>query len=190
MNLHTALISAVAFVQLASTGTEWLHSHLLLSLAKISQRRRSCTYAFDSAQGRLSTKSAKSRAPTGDPRESQRLCPPSLRCKLSLSPDYAALARDSCSLIGSLRNFLNATTVRTMNSTSTAIWVIAKGGSFWVGAIVLSAGTFSNDCTTRTKTFKYTPWMQRSHRSYAMTGAGGSASQPQSPAQRARSLRA
>jgi hypothetical protein len=42
-----------------------------------------------------------------------------------------------------------------MKATRTNPCAMAKGGSFWVGASALSAGTFSNDCTTSTNTLKY-----------------------------------
>src|SRR5438445_3344881 len=69
--------------------------------------------------------------------------------------DQAALLADFAMANDSGRNRFAARIVNPTNTTRTVICAIAKGASFWVGAIALSAGTFSNDCTTRTKTFRY-----------------------------------
>src|SRR5205814_1551027 len=53
------------------------------------------------------------------------------------------------------RNLFTAKVVRTIKSSKMTPCAIANGGSFCVGAIALSDGTFSNDCTTKTKTLKY-----------------------------------
>ena len=54
-----------------------------------------------------------------------------------------------------VRNLFTAKVVRTTKSSKTVICAIANGGSFCVGAMAFREGTFSNDCTTRTKTLKY-----------------------------------
>ena len=51
-------------------------------------------------------------------------------------------------------NFLFAKIVIAMKINKTAICAIRNGGSDWVGASAFSAGTFSNACTTATKTFR------------------------------------
>ncbi|PYV71441.1 MAG: hypothetical protein DMG97_16175, partial [Acidobacteria bacterium] len=53
------------------------------------------------------------------------------------------------------RNLFTAKVVSTIKSSKTKPCATANGGSFCVGAIALSDGTFSNDCTTKTKTLKY-----------------------------------
>src|SRR5437016_10344525 len=53
------------------------------------------------------------------------------------------------------RNLFTAKVVNTVKSSKTIPCATANGGSFCVGAIALSDGTFSNDCTTKTKTLKY-----------------------------------
>src|SRR3954468_9906389 len=69
--------------------------------------------------------------------------------------DQAALLADFAIANDSGRNRFTAKIVNPTNTTRTVICAIAKGGSFWVGEIALSAGTFSNDCTRRTKPFRY-----------------------------------
>jgi len=54
-----------------------------------------------------------------------------------------------------VRNLFTANVVRTTKSSKSAICAIANGGSFCVGARAFKDGTFSKDCTTRTKTLKY-----------------------------------
>ena len=60
---------------------------------------------------------------------------------------------------GARRNPFTAKIISTIKATRTSPCAIAKGGSFCVGAIAFKAGTFWNNCATRTKQLKYSAIM-------------------------------